>query len=389
MNMKNKLKNLGICLIVIGLFLTSTQTISALPQPLIPRPTVSSGTFYVGGGGPGNYSTIQSAINAASNGDTIFVYAGTYSENIIIDKSLTLIGQDRNITLIQGNNLNQTIEITGEGITLREFTIKNDGTQDGIYTSTSDHTFANNVFTMTSRGIHMYYSSGNTITGSLFLDNTHSGIYVDVGQNNTISGNEFYNNPDEGIYLTGCGRTTIDRNAIHDNGIGIHAYQAEGNIISNNVIDSNTYGIFFAGMFTIHSNFNTISHNTINNNSICGLRIEHSEFNRIEFNKIEGNGKGIQFYFTGANLISQNVIQSSGIVEIELTFSIGDLIIKNNINNTQQALVLVQINFGFADASNDWWGSIQWPLRRIRPIGGWVMILPWRMNPFDLNVGPS
>jgi nitrous oxidase accessory protein len=386
---KNKFKKIGISLMIVGFFLVGIQTGSALPQGLPRQPMAKAGWLYVGGGGPGNYTTIQSAINAASNGDTIFVYAGTYLENILVDKSLMLMGQERNVTTIQGNNLKATVEITAESIMLQGFTVKNDGTQYDINTSTSDHTFTNDVFTMASRGIHLYYSSGNTITNNLFFDNTHSGIYVDVGQNNTLSDNEFYNNTDEGISLTGCGTSNIERNVLRNNGEGIHAYQAEGNIISNNVIESNSYGIHFAGMITIHSNFNTISHNRIDDNSICGLRIEHSEFNRIEFNEIKGNGKGIQFDFTGANLIRENVITASTSVEVDLTFSFGDLIIKNNIDNTQTALVLVQINFGFSDASNNWWGSVEWPLRRIRPIGGWVMILPWRMGPFDLSVGPE
>ncbi|MCK4443471.1 MAG: hypothetical protein KAW09_02940, partial [Thermoplasmata archaeon] len=38
-------------------------------------------TLFVGGSGPGNYTTIQGAIDAASLQDTVFVYNGTYLEN--------------------------------------------------------------------------------------------------------------------------------------------------------------------------------------------------------------------------------------------------------------------------------------------------------------------
>jgi parallel beta-helix repeat protein len=387
--MRNNYKKIGMSLIIIGFLITGVQTSGAISQHLTQQPTTTTGWLYVGGGGPGNYSTIQSAINAASNGDTIYVYAGTYPENIVVDKSVILIGEDRNITTISGNSLNTTMKITAESVILQGFTIANDGSQDGVYTATSYHIFTNNVFTMTSRAIHLYYSSQNTITGNLFYGNTVSGVFMEVGQNNTISGNEFYNITVEAIYLTGCGATHIDRNAIHHNGEGIHALEATGIVIRNNTIAFNGYGIRFTGFFTVHSNFNTISHNAITNNSVCGIHIEHSQFNHIEFNEIKRNGVGIEFVYTGLNVVSQNEIMFSTNNEITLTLSLGDTIQQNNINNTQQSLVLLQVKLGFSNAVNNWWGSQQWPQRRIRPIFGWVIVMPWKMSPFTLNVGPE
>lgn len=387
--MKNKVKIIGVSLFVLVFFFGGIQTANAFSQGFAPQTMATSGWLYVGGGGPGNYSTIQSAINAATNGDTVYVYSGIYNENIKIDKSLILIGENRSVTTIKGSSLNATVIISGESVILQGFTITNDGSQEGIYTSTSDHTFIDNIFTETSQGIYLYFSSENTIQNNVFNDNMMSGVFMEVGQNNTISENEFINNTDEGIYITGCGTTKIEKNNFYNNGKGIHAYQANGNIIRNNVIQSNAYGIHFAGSITIHSNYNTISHNSITNNTICGIRIENSQFNRIQLNEIKGNNKGIQFEFTGANIITENVITSSLVTEITLTFSLGDLITKNNIDNSQQSLVLLQINVGFSIASNNWWGSTQWPLRRIRPVGGWVIILPWSIGPHNLSVGPE
>jgi hypothetical protein len=67
--------------------------------------STSSGKWlYVGGSGPGNYTTIQSAINAARSGDTVFVYSGTYSGNIVVNKTINLIGEDKHTTIIEGDS---------------------------------------------------------------------------------------------------------------------------------------------------------------------------------------------------------------------------------------------------------------------------------------------
>jgi nitrous oxidase accessory protein len=387
MNVKGK--KLMTATVLLGFLLLGINAGSAQQNNISAHPAALAGWLYVGGGGAGNYSTIQSAINAASNGDTIFVYAGTYPEDLVIGTTVTVLGEDKNTTIISGDGTAATVNITANSIILKGFTIRNDGTQNGVYISTGFHQFMDDIFTMTSHGIYLFYSSENVMMECMFYDNTHSGIYMQVGANNTITNNEFYNNTDEGMYLTGCGRTHIERNSIHENGIGIHGLEVTGITISNNTIVSNGWGIRFDGMFTVHSNFNLISYNMIDDNTEGGIHIEHSQFNTIEFNEIQGNGRGIDFAYTGLNTITSNNITSSTGVDIVLVYSLGDVVNKNNIDNTQQSLVLLQINFGFSDGSNNWWGSTQWPQRRVRPILGWVIVVPWMKSPIDLIVGPQ
>ena len=74
--------------------------------------TYSDGIIlYVGGSGPGNYSNIKDAIDDARDGDTVFVYndSSPYCENIIIDKSIRLVGEEKNTTVIDGKKEGQLL----------------------------------------------------------------------------------------------------------------------------------------------------------------------------------------------------------------------------------------------------------------------------------------
>jgi hypothetical protein len=77
--------------------------------------------------GKGNYTSIQKAINNASDNDTIFVSKGTYFENIKINKPLELIGEDKNTTIINSNGSGIVINISADYVKISGFTIMNGG----------------------------------------------------------------------------------------------------------------------------------------------------------------------------------------------------------------------------------------------------------------------
>lgn len=86
---------------------------------------LGAATRYVGGTGAGNWSKIQDAIDNASVGDTVRVYAGTYYEDILINKSLNLIGNGSTNTTIIGNGTRDVIKITTNLVNITGFNITN------------------------------------------------------------------------------------------------------------------------------------------------------------------------------------------------------------------------------------------------------------------------
>ncbi len=77
--MVNCVRNLGIGLLVATLFMSQGRSADAA-------------TITVDAGGGADHTTISAAIAAAMPGDTIVIAAGTYTENLVLDRALTLQG---------------------------------------------------------------------------------------------------------------------------------------------------------------------------------------------------------------------------------------------------------------------------------------------------------
>ena len=71
--------------------------------------------------------SIQGAINNASTGDTIVVKAGTYYEHVVVNNTVTLIGENKSTTIIDGNGTGIVILSNASNVEIREFTIQNGG----------------------------------------------------------------------------------------------------------------------------------------------------------------------------------------------------------------------------------------------------------------------
>ncbi|MHA2390084.1 MAG: hypothetical protein ACXACW_15290, partial [Candidatus Hodarchaeales archaeon] len=114
--------------------------------------SVRGNTLYVGGNGTGNYTSIQDAIKNASDGDTVFVFddSSPYYGVVVINKSICLIGEDKNTTIIDGMHIENCVNVTADTVTISGFTIQNSckgSTYDaGInIRETSNHIIQNNI----------------------------------------------------------------------------------------------------------------------------------------------------------------------------------------------------------------------------------------------------
>jgi parallel beta-helix repeat protein len=154
---------------------------------------------------PADYPAIQEAINSATSGDTIFVYKGIYYEHVVINKSVSLVGEDRDLTIIDGSGTGSVISITVNNVTLKGFTIKNSGMypyDSGIHVEhSSGSIISHNKITNNSNGIGFYTSSNNVVWGNTISSNDYDGIGFYTSSNNVVWGNTISSNDYNGIYL--------------------------------------------------------------------------------------------------------------------------------------------------------------------------------------------
>jgi len=175
--------------------------------------------------GLADYNSIQSAINNSNDQDGIFVYNGTYNENIVVDKSVTIVGEKQDSTIIDGGSGKTVVTILSDYVNLSNFKIKVS-------------------FNKCPTGI-IIWSSNNTIIKNYILNSTNygnSGIILDNASGNTIYWNAIKGTI-TGITLDDSHSNNLIYNSVFSNTYGLMLYSSEKNEIASNYIGGNYYGL--------------------------------------------------------------------------------------------------------------------------------------------------
>lgn len=287
----------GASLVVIILVIVSTFSIVMTVIPDVARANI----LYVGGAGPGNYTTIQSAIDAAFPGDTVFVYNGTYVENVVVHKIINLTGEDRWTTIIDADRNGDAILVTADWVNITELTQMFTGFAvvglAGIKLDSVQHCYIadNNPAHTNWYGISLLNSHNNTITNNTNLSDNMHGIRLFSSHYNVVTNN----------------------NATYTYGSGVALVSSDNNTVVGNRLVENDHGIDLTGAFN-----NTISSNTVIGNWLDGIDIGYSKNNRIVNNTITGNwGPGVDISDSDYNLIKDNVLHDNNLYAIDMWYS--------------------------------------------------------------------
>ena len=212
-------------------------------------------TLYVGGSGPGNYTKIQDAINDSSDGDIVFVFNGTYVENLVVDKSIDLIGENKTTTFIDGNGVDDVVYVSADEVNMTGFTVENSGNMV-IAKFDLNGTLVDISY---DAGLEIH-SNSNNIFGNIIGYKCAGSILIKESLDNSI----FRNKISRSIILFNSSNNVISNNNVSNSFIGISLYYSNSNrIIKNNIYSNDKYGL----LLNYSSNYNKIYHNNLISNT--------------------------------------------------------------------------------------------------------------------------
>lgn len=332
-------------------------------------------TWIVDDDGPADFDTIQEAINAADPGDTVFVHNGTYCEHVVVNKTVSLIGENRSTTIIDGQGVGTVVRVVSDFVIINGFTMQNGGFDLGIcgivLNGVKNCTVDDNIMKTNMVGIYLLLSNNNTVE----LNNANNngfGIYVFLSNNNVINANGMANN-EKGMYLLDSVGNTLSHNNMTDNAYNFDISGEDLSHYINDIDATNTVGgravcylinkedlvlnsSFFSnvgyiaivnstritvdglnltrnskGILLAYTDNSTVKNVNVTNN-FQGIYLSTSTGNTFTNNRASGNVYGIELFSSSNNTFVGNMITGNN-DGVFLTRSDNNSFVKNTVTN--------------------------------------------------------
>ncbi len=303
--------------------------------------------------GPADFSLIQDAIDASSDGDSIVVANGVYVEQLVIDKSLSIVGENKSLTIVDGDFLDgDTVVVLADGVCLSNLTVRNCGEQKGncgVWIGADNCCIEECVirnngafrFCFEQGGIVVFSCSNVSILRNIFTQNMEAAIYLHHSNYCRIEDNNMFENSYLGIVSNASSYNRISGNDVFDNvcGMTFWPYSSHNQVVNNYVHDQPGCGLAFKA----YSDWNVIRNNTLENTLEWGIMLGFgpTKCNVVEYNTISGVGGGSQNWFDGSGLVLSisfcNCIRFNNFfdndIDIYLENSVLNLFLHNYFDN--------------------------------------------------------
>jgi parallel beta-helix repeat protein len=325
-------------------FMQRTLIITFMALLIWLSPIDGARTYIVDDSGFANYDTIQKAVAASSDGDTIFIKPGEYSEEVILNKSLIikpLIGETDPIILNGEKNLETAINITADGCTLEGLTVK-DYFGPAIYVQSNRNTIKNNIFENANPAILIRGANENSITRNKVTNSQGAIALWENSRGNLVQENDI-KGCNVSILVREASADQIFSNRIYDTLRGIWLNEAGACQVEGNSIETRYFGIMLQNSSNTSLAENKVSFGIPDSDTLNGITISNSSEIDVKSNEINGGNLGLGIARSNnCKFLNNSIINSNYAVFIRNSNS--DDFSKNTINDAKFAIGLEDLN---------------------------------------------
>jgi parallel beta-helix repeat protein len=216
------------------------------------------------------YQNISSGIEQASALDTVFVCNGAYFENVVVNKTLSLIGENPIDTIIDGGKTGSVVCVEASNTNIDGFTIRNSGmssSDSGVkIVHSSGNNITNNIITNNCMGIRLYNSSNITLSHNQVLSSVLIEVLLHYSNYSILTENTVSSTKDVfGIQLTYSNYNTVNGNNVSSCAYGIRICDSNNNTVTANNLFDNRVGIRIDEYYGPGC-YNTLRDNNMTNN---------------------------------------------------------------------------------------------------------------------------
>lgn len=288
-------------------------------------------------GGENGYPTISAAIDAARDGDSIQISAGTYHENILVNKSVSLEGSAS--TRIVGTGFGSVITVVADNCTIRGLIIEHGGgdlrSEDaGILLRSSGNVVENNTLTDVLFGIYLFEAHRNTVRGNeitgrreLETGQRGAGLHLWNSTENSLDSNVISYTRD-GMYIQSSPRNVMTGNRVSKLRYGLHFMNSDENRFERNVFQDNVAGAAIMYSVGIVLRQNAFIHNR--GFSSFGILFQDCRQCITEDNLIANNATGVFLEALRDSVFRRNTISENDVAAQVFSSSENNVFKENN-----------------------------------------------------------
>lgn len=275
----------------------------------------AAGRTWTVGGTASDFPFISPAVSAAADGDTILVRKGVYREDLVLEKTIQLVGQS--FPILIGTGEGTVVTVRAAACTIHGFRIEGSGTGQtnrmdaAVALFTGGNRVEDNRIERVFYGVVLEEAAGNLVSNNaiaglsdLPFGRRGDGIYLYRSTENRIENNTIAGMRDA-VYLQSSPRCRVADNRIDDSRYGLHDMYSD-----DAEIHGNTFRGCSAGANVMNCRRILVERNRFLENrgvSSVGLSLKECDGSVIRDNDIIGNGRGLQVdgsssdRFTGNN----------------------------------------------------------------------------------------